>query len=187
MEDRGPLVHHLDAIALEDRHVGELRTLVTAVVLDDEQPWLRHLGHQTMPRNRTGGAPDTQGAVDRLHPEVHTWTLHRWRDPGELGWLERKGLIEAQRMIGVLKAVAKKFGWTPAVSPSGRGIGVACGIDAGSYVATIVEVDVEKKSGVVRVKRVVAAGIASSRGTRSSCVQSSTAWAGRSVAKSRSR
>jgi CO/xanthine dehydrogenase Mo-binding subunit len=34
---------------------------------------------------------------------------------------------------------------------------VACGIDAGSYVALMAEVDVDRKTGHVRVKRVVAA------------------------------
>jgi CO/xanthine dehydrogenase Mo-binding subunit len=61
------------------------------------------------------------------------------------------------RMIRVLKAAAEKFGWAPAKSPSKRGCGVACGIDAGSYVATIAEVAVDTKDGTVQVKRVVCA------------------------------
>ena len=61
------------------------------------------------------------------------------------------------KYIGVLKAVADKFGWKPAAGPSGRGVGVACGIDAGTVVATMVEVDVNKKSGQIKVKRVVCA------------------------------
>ena len=62
-----------------------------------------------------------------------------------------------QRMIGVLKAAAQKFGWTPAKPPSGRGYGIACCIDVGTYVATMAEVEVDKASGDIRVKRVVAA------------------------------
>jgi CO/xanthine dehydrogenase Mo-binding subunit len=58
-------------------------------------------------------------------------------------------------MIRVLKTAAEKFGWTPAKSPSKRGLGVACGMDAGSYVAAIAEVDVNKEKGTVQVKRVV--------------------------------
>jgi isoquinoline 1-oxidoreductase len=62
-----------------------------------------------------------------------------------------------ERMIRVLKAAAKKFGWTGAKAPSGRGFGVACGRDSGTYVATIAEVEVNKRTGHVQVKRVVCA------------------------------
>ncbi len=62
-----------------------------------------------------------------------------------------------ERMIRVLKAAAEKFGWTPAKAPSGRGYGVACGIDAGTYVAAIAEVAVDTRTGTCSVKRVVCA------------------------------
>lgn len=65
--------------------------------------------------------------------------------------------LKNERVQGVLKAAAEKFGWKPAKSPSGRSAGVACGIDAGAYVAVIAEVEVNKSSGEVQVKRVVAA------------------------------
>jgi len=65
--------------------------------------------------------------------------------------------LSDERMLGVLKAAAEKFGWTPAKSPSGRGFGIALGIDSGSYVAEIAEVDVDKNSGHVQVKRIVCA------------------------------
>ena len=61
------------------------------------------------------------------------------------------------RMIRVLKAAVDKFGWTPAKAPSKRGCGVACGIDAGTYVAAIAGVSVDTKKGTVQVKRVVCA------------------------------
>jgi nicotinate dehydrogenase subunit B len=61
------------------------------------------------------------------------------------------------RMVRVLKAAAERFGWTPAKAPSKRGYGVACGIDAGSYVAAIAEAAVDPKKGTVQVKRVVCA------------------------------
>jgi len=61
------------------------------------------------------------------------------------------------KMRGVLGAAAERFGWTPAAAPSGRGCGVACGMDAGTYVATMVDVDVDKGTGHVQVKRVVCA------------------------------
>jgi len=65
--------------------------------------------------------------------------------------------LSAARMLRVLRAAAERFGWKSAVAPSGRGYGIACGIDAGTYVATMAEVEVERETGRVRVKRVVCA------------------------------
>ena len=61
------------------------------------------------------------------------------------------------RMIRVLKAAAERFGWTPAKAPSKRGYGVACGTDAGTFVAAIIEAEVDAQKGNVRVKRAVCA------------------------------
>ena len=61
------------------------------------------------------------------------------------------------KYIGVLKAAAKKFGWMSATGPSLRGVGVACGIDADTVVATMAEVEVNRNTGQIRVKRVVCA------------------------------
>jgi isoquinoline 1-oxidoreductase len=65
--------------------------------------------------------------------------------------------LKDKRMINVLKAAAKKFGWQSIKTPSGRGHGIACGIDAGTYVAFMAQVEVDKGSGNVAVKRVVCA------------------------------
>ncbi len=65
--------------------------------------------------------------------------------------------LKDKRMINVLRAAAKKFGWQPIKTPSGRGYGLACGIDAGTYVAFMAEVEVDRASGSVAVKRVVCA------------------------------
>jgi nicotinate dehydrogenase subunit B len=62
-----------------------------------------------------------------------------------------------ERMLRVLKTAAERFGWKKTVSPSGRGWGIACGIDAGTYVVAIGEVEVDKQSGKVRVRRIVCA------------------------------
>lgn len=62
-----------------------------------------------------------------------------------------------KKMRRVLETAANKFGWKPSKAPSGRGYGVACGIDAGTSVATMAEVDVDKDSGKVKVKRVICA------------------------------
>lgn len=63
-----------------------------------------------------------------------------------------------KKMIEVLKVAGEKFGWKSFLkNPSGKGYGIACGIDAGTYVVMIVEVDVNSKNGNVKVKRVVCA------------------------------
>ncbi|MCU0256122.1 MAG: molybdopterin-dependent oxidoreductase, partial [Vicinamibacterales bacterium] len=61
------------------------------------------------------------------------------------------------RMTRVLNAAAKQFGWTPKAAPSRRGFGVACGTDAGTYVASMAEVRVDQATGRVQVVRVVCA------------------------------
>jgi nicotinate dehydrogenase subunit B len=65
--------------------------------------------------------------------------------------------MKDKKMIRVLETAARKFGWTPAKAPSGRGYGIASGIDAGTYVAHMAEVRVDKRTGKVKVKRVVCA------------------------------
>ena len=65
--------------------------------------------------------------------------------------------LREDRWKRVLKAAAEKFGWSPAKAPSGRGLGVACGTDSGTYVAHIAEIEVDKNTGRVQVKRVVCA------------------------------
>jgi isoquinoline 1-oxidoreductase len=61
------------------------------------------------------------------------------------------------RMRRVLQAAAKAFGWTPKAGPSGRGFGVACGTDTGTYCVNMAEVHVDKSSGEIRVIRLLAA------------------------------
>jgi isoquinoline 1-oxidoreductase len=61
------------------------------------------------------------------------------------------------RMRAVLEAAAKSFGWPRKKTPEGQGFGVACGDEKGSYVATFAEIAVDKKSGAVRVMRLVEA------------------------------
>jgi len=110
-------------------------------------------------------------------PGAHPFSTGPWRAPGnntntfareshmdimaaKLGMdpleFRLKNLID-KRMIGVLKAAAEKFGWRPSPVPSSRGFGVACATDAGAYVATMAEVEVDQRSGKVQVKRVVCA------------------------------
>jgi nicotinate dehydrogenase subunit B len=65
--------------------------------------------------------------------------------------------LEDPRMRRVLETSAATFGWKPGAHPSGRGHGIACGNYLGAYVATLAEVEVDKDSGRVTVKRVVCA------------------------------
>ncbi len=61
------------------------------------------------------------------------------------------------RLIRVLKAVADKFGYQPQKFPSGRGFGMACGIDAGTYVAHMAEIEVDRSIGKIKVKKIACA------------------------------
>jgi nicotinate dehydrogenase subunit B len=63
------------------------------------------------------------------------------------------------RMLAVLRAAAHAYGWRSRVAPrkTGRGRGLACGVDAGSYVAHIADVTVDPSTGAVKVERVVCA------------------------------
>ncbi len=65
--------------------------------------------------------------------------------------------LKDEKMIAVLKAAADKFGYTPAKNPSGRGFGIACGTDVGTWVANIAEVKVDRNTGHVQVIRVACA------------------------------
>jgi isoquinoline 1-oxidoreductase len=57
----------------------------------------------------------------------------------------------------VLETAAKTFGWKSASGPSGQGRAIAVGIDAGAYIALAAEVAVDRATGEIKVKRVVAA------------------------------
>jgi isoquinoline 1-oxidoreductase len=61
------------------------------------------------------------------------------------------------RMRSVLQAAADAYGWKAAAAPSGKGRAIACGIDAGTYVALIADVKVDRATGNVKVDRVVCA------------------------------
>jgi CO/xanthine dehydrogenase Mo-binding subunit len=65
--------------------------------------------------------------------------------------------LKDQRMIRVLNSAAERFGWIPSRSARGKGIGLACAVDVGARVATMAEVEVDRRSGRVRVKRIVCA------------------------------
>jgi len=62
--------------------------------------------------------------------------------------------IKDERLRAVLQAAAKTFGWG-GKKTDGRGVGIACGFEKGSYIATAAEVSVDAKTGRVKIERVV--------------------------------
>jgi isoquinoline 1-oxidoreductase len=122
-----------------------------------------------IPHHRTQVRGNAQG----LHP----FATGPWRAPGananawaresQIDIMAAKAGIDPvefrlanltdQRMIRVLQAAVKAFGWTPKPGPSGRGYGVACGTDAGTYCVNMAEVKVDKATGKIQVVRLLAA------------------------------
>ncbi len=126
-----------------------------------------------IPHHKTAWTGGWSGNSGALHP----FAVGPWRAPGAssnaFGRESHIDVLAAKvgmdpvefrlknltdpRMLRVLNAAVKKFGWTPKPAPSGRGVGVALGTDAGTYVALMVQVAVDKATGKVMVKRVVCA------------------------------
>jgi nicotinate dehydrogenase subunit B len=114
---------------------------------------------------------------ERGGPRIHPFATGAWRAPGnntnsfaresQINMMaEKAGMdpfdfrlhnLKDARMIRVLKAAADKFGWKSRKKVEGRGYGIACGTDAGAYVAEMAEVAVDKKTGKVKVLRVLCA------------------------------
>jgi nicotinate dehydrogenase subunit B len=69
----------------------------------------------------------------------------------------RRKNLKDQHILDCLKAVADKFGYVAGKPQSGRGIGIACGSDAGAWVAHIAEVKVDKSTGKINVVRIACA------------------------------
>jgi len=126
-------------------------------------------------RIRSAGAPSygTAAVADPVHP----FAVGPWRAPGanmnvfaaesQMDMMASAAGVDPlefrlrhltdPRMQTVLRAAADAFGWKAGAGPTGRGVGVACATDAGTYVATMAEVTVDQTDGRVRVQRVVCA------------------------------
>ena len=63
--------------------------------------------------------------------------------------------IKDERLKAVLEAAANALGWSARRKSEGRGFGIACGFEKGSYIATAAEVSVEPKTRRVKIERVV--------------------------------
>jgi isoquinoline 1-oxidoreductase len=62
--------------------------------------------------------------------------------------------LKDARLRAVLDEAARAFGWGKGKTPSGHGIGIACGLEKGGYVATCAEVSADHASGKVKITRV---------------------------------
>ena len=62
--------------------------------------------------------------------------------------------IKDERLKAVLQSAARAFEWGRKKS-EGRGYGIACGFEKGSYIAIAAEVSVDAKTGRVKIERVV--------------------------------
>jgi len=122
-------------------------------------------------------ARTTQYRRNKNAPPVHPFGTGAWRAPNnntntfaretQIDIMAAKAGIDPlefrlknlkdEKMIACLKAVAGKFGYVAGKLPSGRGIGIACGTDAGSWVAHMAEVKVDKTTGKVDVIRIACA------------------------------
>ena len=116
-------------------------------------------------RVRTFGcdSPLAQGAWRGLAGSANTFAIEMHMDEiaAELGHdpVEfRLGHLDRDpRLAKTVRAVAERYGWQPRTSRTGKGIGFACGNDAGSACAEIVEAEVDRKTGLLKVSRVVVA------------------------------
>jgi len=98
-------------------------------------------------------APSNNSNTHARESQIDAMAAKAGMDPIEF----RLKNLKDERMIRVLKAAADRFGWRPAKAPSGRGFGVACGTDSGTYVAAIAHVEIDEPTGQVHVRRVVCA------------------------------
>jgi isoquinoline 1-oxidoreductase len=126
-----------------------------------------------IPHHRTVASPGGW----RGGPGTHPFSTGAWRAPGNnTNTFARESHIDilaAQagidpvefrlrnlsdaKMRRVLETTASRFGWLESSTPSGRGRGVALGIDAGTYVGLAAQVEVDKTTGKVEVERLVCA------------------------------
>jgi isoquinoline 1-oxidoreductase len=63
--------------------------------------------------------------------------------------------LKDERLRAVLETAAKSFGWEKMKAAAGRGYGIAGGFEKGGYVASCVDLAVDRGSGQVKIERVV--------------------------------
>jgi nicotinate dehydrogenase subunit B len=94
--------------------------------------------------------PNAQDNTFAREVQIDMMAVAAGMDPVEF----RLKNLKDEKMIDCLKAVSDLFGYKPAKGPAGRGIGVAVGTDAGTWVAQMAEVKVDKSTGKVEVVRI---------------------------------
>lgn len=65
--------------------------------------------------------------------------------------------LKDERMRAVLERAAEAFGWGKVKAGDGRGFGIACGTEKGSFVATCAEIVVDRETSEVEVVRALSA------------------------------
>jgi len=107
--------------------------------------------HNSKSPLRQGSYRGLAATANHFAREVHMDELARLinMDPVEF----RLKNMKDERLKAVLQATAKTFGWGK--KTEGRGVGIACGFEKGSYIATAAEVSVDAKAGRVKIERVV--------------------------------
>jgi CO/xanthine dehydrogenase Mo-binding subunit len=160
--------------------VMKIRAGVAAgkIVLWDGQVWgageREALPFYDIPHRRTASVGGWMGANP---PGMNPFNVGAWRAPSvNSNTFARESHVDAlaakagidplefrlnnlsnPRIRRVLEIVAKQFGWKPGRAPSGRGVGIACGVYSNACNAAIAEVTVDRATGAVRVKRIMMA------------------------------
>ncbi len=118
-------------------------------------PGQRSEFHPTAYPLKQGSYRGLASTANHFAREVHMDELARAvkMDPLEF----RLKNLRDSRLRAVLEAAAKAFGWGKTKAADGHGFGIAAGTEKGSYLATCAEVAVDRKTGVVKVLRAVAA------------------------------
>ena len=109
--------------------------------------------HNSKSPLRQGSYRGLAATANHFAREVHMDELAQLVNMDRLAF--RLKNIKDTRLKAVLEAAADAFGWGKKKS-DGRGCGIACGFEKGSYIATAAEISIEAKTGRVKIERVVA-------------------------------
>ena len=111
--------------------------------------------HETKSPLRQGSYRGLAATANHFAREVHMDELAALvkLDPIEF----RLKNIKDERLRAVLEAAATRFDWNRKPTRERRGFGVACGFEKGGYIATCAEVSVERRTGKVKLERIVEA------------------------------
>ena len=111
--------------------------------------------HPSQSPLRQGSYRSLAAAANHFARESHMDELARELklDPLEF----RRRNLKDSRLRAMFEAAAKPFGWPSEKKLPGQGFGIAGGVEKGGYVAACAEVRVDRKTGDVRVERLLTA------------------------------